>query len=266
MNAPEHGTRAGNRRLQAERRRRRGVAGRDADRGRRSPRRCDPAPLLQARDAPRRQLPLVHGRDQGRARARARPAAASRRAGMEVSSDSARAAALAEDDRRAAASPTCRSKVYKPDSELEQWRRALGVGTPRFARRAQPAPDLSHPAMAVNLDACIQCTRCVRACREEQVNDVIGYAYRGGAFEASCSTWTIPWASRPASRAANACRRARPARSRPRTTPTSRRSTRRWRRCARTAAWAASSPTTCTTTRSSASKAATVPRTTSGCA
>src|SRR6266849_1700049 len=39
--------------------------------------------------------------------------------------------------------------------------------------------DLSHPAMSVNLDACIQCTRCVRACREEQVNDVIGYAFRG---------------------------------------------------------------------------------------
>ena len=34
--------------------------------------------------------------------------------------------------------------------------------------------------MAVHLDACIQCTRCVRACREEQVNDVIGYAFRGG--------------------------------------------------------------------------------------
>ena len=31
-----------------------------------------------------------------------------------------------------------------------------------------------------NLDACIQCNRCVRACREEQVNDVIGYAFRGG--------------------------------------------------------------------------------------
>ncbi|MGH8757802.1 MAG: molybdopterin-dependent oxidoreductase, partial [Burkholderiales bacterium] len=26
---------------------------------------------------------------------------------------------------------------------------------------------------------CIQCTRCLRACREEQVNDVIGYAFRG---------------------------------------------------------------------------------------
>ncbi len=41
--------------------------------------------------------------------------------------------------------------------------------------------DTSHPAMAVNLDACIQCNRCVRACREEQVNDVIGYAHRGAA-------------------------------------------------------------------------------------
>jgi NADH dehydrogenase/NADH:ubiquinone oxidoreductase subunit G len=38
---------------------------------------------------------------------------------------------------------------------------------------------MSHPAMSVNLDACIQCNRCVRACREEQVNDVIGYAFRG---------------------------------------------------------------------------------------
>jgi formate dehydrogenase major subunit len=42
----------------------------------------------------------------------------------------------------------------------------------------QPEADVSHPAMAVNLDACIQCTRCVRACREEQMNDVIGYAFR----------------------------------------------------------------------------------------
>ena len=70
-------------------------------------------------------------------------------------------------------------RVYKRDSELERWRQWLGIGAPRFASRAQPASDLSHPAMAVNLDACIQCTRCVRACREEQVNDVIGFAFRG---------------------------------------------------------------------------------------
>jgi formate dehydrogenase major subunit len=66
--------------------------------------------------------------------------------------------------------------------ELSAWADELGV-TPRASlvalRRKAPAPDLSHPAMAVNLDACIQCTRCVRACREEQVNDVIGYARRG---------------------------------------------------------------------------------------
>jgi formate dehydrogenase major subunit len=46
-------------------------------------------------------------------------------------------------------------------------------------RREQANADASHPAMLVNLDACIQCNRCVRACREEQVNDVIGYAHRG---------------------------------------------------------------------------------------
>jgi formate dehydrogenase major subunit len=64
-------------------------------------------------------------------------------------------------------------------SELDHWAAKLDVGKPRFAPRVQTRADLSHPAIAVNLDACIQCTRCVRACREEQVNDVIGYAFRG---------------------------------------------------------------------------------------
>jgi formate dehydrogenase major subunit len=64
-------------------------------------------------------------------------------------------------------------------NELFQWGEKLGIAKPRFGMREQPACDPSHPAMAVNLDACIQCTRCVRACREVQVNDVIGYAFRG---------------------------------------------------------------------------------------
>ena len=42
-----------------------------------------------------------------------------------------------------------------------------------------PLLDDSHVAMNVNLDACIQCNLCVRACREVQVNDVIGLAGRG---------------------------------------------------------------------------------------
>ena len=41
------------------------------------------------------------------------------------------------------------------------------------------AADYSHSAIAVNLDACINCGLCVRACREVQMNDVIGMAYRG---------------------------------------------------------------------------------------
>ncbi|WHZ12512.1 MAG: Tungsten-containing formate dehydrogenase alpha subunit [Burkholderiaceae bacterium] len=66
--------------------------------------------------------------------------------------------------------------------ELSEWAEHLQVRVRpalRALRRDEPAADLSHPAMAVNLDACIQCTRCVRACREAQVNDVIGYAGRG---------------------------------------------------------------------------------------
>ena len=75
-------------------------------------------------------------------------------------------------------------KNHKPQAnELTQWADKLGVTESRFASKVAkhpaPAPDFSHPAMSVNLDACIQCTRCVRACREEQNNDVIGYAFRG---------------------------------------------------------------------------------------
>jgi len=72
--------------------------------------------------------------------------------------------------------------VEQQHGELSDWAARCGVSVRpelRALRREAPASDLSHPAMAVNLDACIQCNRCVRACREEQVNDVIGYALRG---------------------------------------------------------------------------------------
>ncbi len=70
--------------------------------------------------------------------------------------------------------------------ELSAWAARLNVAVRpalKALRREQPRADVSHPAMAVNLDACIQCNRCVRACREEQVNDVIGYALRGAHSE-----------------------------------------------------------------------------------
>jgi formate dehydrogenase major subunit len=70
--------------------------------------------------------------------------------------------------------------------ELSDWAARLDVTVRpelKVLRREQPKADLSHPAMAVNLDACIQCNRCVRACREVQVNDVMGYAMRGSSSE-----------------------------------------------------------------------------------
>jgi formate dehydrogenase major subunit len=70
--------------------------------------------------------------------------------------------------------------------ELSDWAHQLGVAVRpelQALRRQQPSSDVSHPAMAVNLDACIQCKRCVTACRDEQVNDVIGYAHRGSSSQ-----------------------------------------------------------------------------------
>lgn len=70
----------------------------------------------------------------------------------------------------------------RPHGELSDWAGRLAVQPRpelRALRREAPAPDTSHPAMQVHLDACIQCTRCVRACRELQVNDVIGLRGRG---------------------------------------------------------------------------------------
>ncbi|HEV3178079.1 MAG TPA: formate dehydrogenase subunit alpha [Stellaceae bacterium] len=72
-----------------------------------------------------------------------------------------------------------RAQSHDPDSRFWLWADRVGVSESRLPARAQPAPDRSHPAMAVNLDACIQCNLCVRACREVQVNDVIGMAARG---------------------------------------------------------------------------------------
>lgn len=50
---------------------------------------------------------------------------------------------------------------------------------PALEQSRIPLLDDSHVAMRVNLDACIQCGLCVRACREVQVNDVIGMSGRG---------------------------------------------------------------------------------------
>jgi formate dehydrogenase major subunit len=66
-----------------------------------------------------------------------------------------------------------------PHGGLARWIAATGADN-RFPRTTTPpAEDSSHPAMRVNLDACIACGLCARACREVQHNDVIGLAGRG---------------------------------------------------------------------------------------
>ncbi len=98
--------------------------------------------------------------------------------GMQVTTDSARAVTSQKMSLELLLADVV-EESYTRDSELDFWARKMDIGKPRFTSRPQPVEDLSHPAMAVHLDACIQCKRCVRACREEQVNDVIGYAFRG---------------------------------------------------------------------------------------
>jgi formate dehydrogenase major subunit len=100
--------------------------------------------------------------------------------GMNVQTESARAQAA----RRTVmellvADQPARGAAHDPVSRLWSWASRMAVAESRFPPRAQPAPDPSHPAMRVFLDACIQCNLCVRACREVQVNDVIGMAHRG---------------------------------------------------------------------------------------
>jgi formate dehydrogenase major subunit len=76
--------------------------------------------------------------------------------------------------------PERKTEAHDPVSKFWGWADKMGVETGRFPERAKnPDSDRSHPAMAVNLDACIHCNLCVRACREVQVNDVIGMAGRG---------------------------------------------------------------------------------------
>ncbi len=71
-----------------------------------------------------------------------------------------------------------RETSHDPTSPFWNWADRTHVTESRFPAARRWEHDPSHPAMRVNLDACIQCNLCVRACREVQVNDVIGMAFR----------------------------------------------------------------------------------------
>ena len=75
-----------------------------------------------------------------------------------------------------------RDEAHDSQSRFWNWMDAMDISDiRRYPAREAVASDNSHTAIAVNLDACIQCNLCVRACREVQRNDVIGMAGRGSA-------------------------------------------------------------------------------------
>ncbi|MEM7178614.1 MAG: formate dehydrogenase subunit alpha [Pseudomonadota bacterium] len=75
-----------------------------------------------------------------------------------------------------------RDAAHDRSSHLWEMADLQGVAESRFPaieKDRVPLLDDSHLAMKVNLDSCIHCNLCVRACREVQVNDVIGMSGRG---------------------------------------------------------------------------------------
>jgi formate dehydrogenase major subunit len=71
-----------------------------------------------------------------------------------------------------------RATSHDPTSHFWSQADFVQVAESRFPSSDRWEADVSHPAMRVNLNSCINCNLCVRACREVQVNDVIGMAYR----------------------------------------------------------------------------------------
>src|SRR4030088_1558496 len=99
--------------------------------------------------------------------------------GMKVKSASPRATAAQKMVMELlVADQPARETSHDPDSKFWHWAEKVEVTESRFPAAERWHGDASHPAMSVNLDSCIQCGLCVRACREVQVNDVIGMAYR----------------------------------------------------------------------------------------
>ena len=176
-----------------------------------SARRRDPAPLLHGGHARRRQLPRLHGRDQGRARAgavllplsqgRAWRSPPTARARVDQPEDVDRAAALGH--ARDVLHAQLRARPLGEEAGRRQAAlRARASSRPRTSR-IRRWPSTSTPASSAR-------AACAPAARSRSTTS--SATRSAAATRRSCSTSTTRWATPPASPAASACRRARPAR------------------------------------------------------
>ncbi len=69
----------------------------------------------------------------------------------------------------------------EPRGSFKYWLGELGIHSSRIPGEEKIDTDLTHPAMAVDLNKCIHCKLCIQACREIQCNDVIGMSSRGSS-------------------------------------------------------------------------------------
>ncbi len=65
--------------------------------------------------------------------------------------------------------------------ELQDFAAEVGLRTPRYEnpRTHNPPPDDTHPFIKLEMDKCIGCARCVRACDEVQGSFILGMSGRG---------------------------------------------------------------------------------------
>ena len=100
--------------------------------------------------------------------------------GMKINTDSDRSVSARKSVfELLSADQPCRENHPDPESKFWNWVDKMDINTSQYPKIKDVKRDITHKAMHVNLDACINCNLCVRACREVQVNDVIGMSYRG---------------------------------------------------------------------------------------
>jgi len=81
----------------------------------------------------------------------------------------------------------CLSCEASGGCELQDMAYHLGIERPAFHTGAEPRPlDVSSAGIVRDNARCIQCGRCVKACQDVVVNEVLDFAHRGAHAEVVC--------------------------------------------------------------------------------